>query len=173
MSIIQPETHMYWFWTFFCSVKRVKYNWQTRKIPKESAEFFNLFNSAGPSSRSVFADSCCAAKHGNVRKCFIELWSFNECAFASRMWDYSNTARFNPGFLWLLLGLQCCRGLGGPAGQEDREAGGPQPPKPGGLFRQIRQPRLQRWLNALCLPVRHRQPGHRLWRFVPLRRTCE
>ncbi|KAK2845114.1 hypothetical protein Q5P01_011773 [Channa striata] len=37
------------------------------------------------------------------------------------------------GCLWLLLGLQCCRGPGGPVGQDNRKTGGPQPPEPGGL----------------------------------------
>lgn len=79
----------------------------------------------------------------------------------------------NPGSLRLLLGLQCRRGPGGPVGEEDREAGGPQPPKPGGLFRKVRKPRLQRRLHGQSLRVRPRQPGHRLGRVVPVQGTGE
>lgn len=75
------------------------------------------------------------------------------------------------GLLWLLLGLQRRGGPGGAAGQDHGEAGGPEPPEPGGLLQQVRQPRLQRRLHAQSLPVRHRQPGHRLGGLVPLQRT--
>ena len=77
------------------------------------------------------------------------------------------------GVLWLLLGLQRRGGPGGTAGQDHGEAGRPEPPEPGGLFGQVRQPRLQRRLHEPSLPVRHRQPGHRLGDVVSLPRTGE
>lgn len=90
----------------------------------------------------------------------MEMWIFDAIT------ESASTA----GLLWLLLGLQRRGGPGGAAGQDHGEAGRPEPPEPGGLLRQIRQPRLQWRLHAQSLPVRHRQPGHRLGGVVSLQR---
>lgn len=163
MSLIQPETHKYWFWNSFCSVG---YNRQT----KESEEFFNLLNSTGSVFKTLVL-CCqtwkCAAFHPTLK--LIKQRKKLHCVF-----DITVTPLvLNAGFLRLVLGLQRRGGLGGPVSQDHREAGGPQPPEPGGLFRQVRKPRLQRRLHAPSLPVRHRQPGHRLGRLVPVQRTGE
>lgn len=77
------------------------------------------------------------------------------------------------GLLRLLLGLQCSRGPGGPAGQDHGEAGGPQPSEPCRLFLQVWKPWLQWRLHAQGLWIRCGEWWHRLRSLLPLRRTGE
>lgn len=72
------------------------------------------------------------------------------------------------GFLWFLLGLQLSRGPWGPAGQEDRAAGGPKSSEPGGL--RHREWRLWRRIHDHGLRVCACQRRHWLWGGLPIRR---
>lgn len=87
-------------------------------------------------------------------------------------WHLSNGSRFRAscraGFLWRLLGFQR-RGRTGRATQEDHgRPGAPQSAESAGLFNNVGEPRLRRWLHEQGLQVRHPERRHRRRRCLPL-----
>lgn len=87
-------------------------------------------------------------------------------------WQLSNGARFRAsylaGFLWRLLGLQCCGSTGGATQEDHGRPGAPQSAESAGLFNNVGEPRLRRRLHDQCLRLCHPERRHRRRRCLPL-----
>lgn len=73
-----------------------------------------------------------------VGELFRELWTGLTCWVLSNLgvtfYDCLYDSASVSGFLWFLLGFQCCGGPGSTAEAEDRKAGVSECPEPGGLL---------------------------------------